>query len=163
MNTKTVYFGRSDTGHFEIQIDGLSTLMEFLGKANPDFRNAVKQGLREAASPILSRAHGKAMSIADDGTYSASLSIKTRANGNLVLQSTDPAAAVKEFAHAGAKTITSKGTPRANARLRNRSGVGVPRRADAPRVMVPSINESVPEVKSRIERYLERVLEAVNE
>jgi hypothetical protein len=36
--------------------------------------------------------------------------------------------------------------------------VGVPRRANQPRVMVPAVNDSVDEVKSRIDAKLEQVL-----
>lgn len=164
MKTETVYFKSGAYGNFAIRIDGLDRLMKFLSTANPDLQKAIKRGLKEAAShPILPDAQRRANAIADDGTFASSLSVSSRANGaSWVLKSDDPAAPVKEFAHLGAKTISSKGTKRANARLRKRSGVGVPRRAFAPRVMVPAVNENIDEVKSRIDRELEKVLERAN-
>lgn len=163
MKTETVYFKSGEFGNFAVHIDGLSSLMRHLKESDPKLRKATAEGLKEAAQPVLTKARANASRIADDGTYRQSLAITTRRNGaNIVLKSTDPAAPVKEFARLGAKTITSKGTPLANARLRKRSGVGVPRRAYAPRVMVPAVNDSTDEVMLRIQRRLARVLEGFN-
>lgn len=164
MNTETVYFQSGEFGNFAIQIDGLSTLMAFLKTADPALQKGMRDGLKEAVQPVLIRARGKASAIADDGTYAASLGVGSRANGSSwVLKSSDEAAGVKEFAHLGARTISTKGTPRANARFRKHSGVGVPRRAHAPRAMVPAVDESVDEVKSRIDAHLAKVLERAND
>lgn len=164
MKTEAVYFKSGAYGNFAIRIDGLDRLMKFLKTANPELQKAAKRDLKEAVSnPILPDAKRRAGSIADDGTFAASLSVASRANGaSWVLKSDDPAAPVKEFARIGAKTISSKGTKRANARYRKRSGVGVPRRAFAPRAMVPAVNENVDEVKSRIDRELEKIMERAN-
>lgn len=163
MNTETVYFHSGEFGNFAIRIDGLSTLMAFLKTADPELQKGIRDGLKEAVQPVLSRARGKASSIADDGTYAASLSVGSRANGSSwVLKSSDETAGVKEFARLGAKTVSAKGTPRANARLLKHSGVGVPRRAHAPRAMVPAVNESVDDVKNRIDAHLAKVLERAN-
>lgn len=163
MKTETVYFQSGEFGNFAIQIDGLSTLMAFLKTANPELQKGMRKGLKEAVQPVLVRARGKAAAFADDGTYAASLSVGSRANGaTWVLKSSDEAAGVKEFAHIGAKTISTKGTPRANARYRMHSGVGVPRRAHAPRAMVSAVNEETENVKSRIDACLAQVLEGAN-
>lgn len=142
-----------------VRVDGLDSLMRFLKDSDPQMREAIRQGLREAATPVLARARANAYRIADDGTFASSLSIRSYVSGRVVLRSSgDEAAGVKEFAHQGAKTISSKGTPLANARLRMRSGVGVPLRANHPRVMVPAVNDSAEDVKTRIDAKLEEVL-----
>ena len=56
--------------------------MKFLKTANPELQKAAKRGLKEAVSnPILPDAKRRAGSIADDGTFAASLSVASRANG----------------------------------------------------------------------------------
>lgn len=151
---------RPSGGNFNlvVRVEGLDTLMRFLKDSDPQMREALKRGLRESAAPVLGRARANASRIADDYTFGNSLSIRAYASGKVVLHSRDEAAPVKEFARLGAKTISSKGTPLANARLRKHSGVGVPRRANQPRVMVPAVNDSAEDVKSRIDAKLEEVL-----
>lgn len=164
MKTEAVYFKSGKFGNFAIRIDGLDRLMRFLKTANPELQRAMKRGLKEAVSnPILPDAQRRANAIADDGTYAASLSVSSRANGStLVLKSTDEAAGVKEFAHIGAKYIVKSGDKRANARKMGVFPAGVPRRAYAPRVMVPAVNENIDAVKARIDRELEKVLGRVD-
>lgn len=163
MNSETVYFQSGEFGNFAIQIDGLDRLMKFLKESEPLIQQAMKDGLKEAVQPVLKSAKSKAQTIADDGTFAASLTVASRKNGaNWVLKSTDPTAGVKEFARLGAKTITSKGTKLADARLAKRSGVGVPMRAYAPRAMVPAVNENTDLVKERIDAAIARVLESRN-
>lgn len=158
---KTEIFALRPSGgnfNYVVSIDGLDTLMRFLKDSDPQMRKALQKGLKEAAQPVLSKARANAQRIADDGTFAGSLSIRAYANGSIRLRSDDEAAPVKEFARRGARTISSKGTPRANARLRMHSGVGVPTRANQPRVMVPAVNDSVDAVKERIDAKLEQVL-----
>lgn len=158
MKSEAVYLGN---GSFGIEIRGLDDLMRFLKQADPALQKAMRKGLKEAVSdPVLTDARRRANAIADDGTFAASLSVTSRANGaSWLLKSDDEAGPVKEYAHKGARTRSSKGTPRADARLRMRSGVGVPLRANPPRAMVPAVNENVEEVKSRIDEALAKVLE----
>lgn len=161
-DSELVFSGNTDTGHYEVRVKGLEVLLRGLAQANPKLQKALKKALKEAASPVLDRARANARRISDDGTYESSLSIASRKNGAMyVLKTDDPAAPVKEFAHIGAKTISSKGTDLANKRLRMKSGVGVPRRAYAPRVMVPAINDSAEEVKDRIDEAMAKVMEKV--
>lgn len=164
MKTETVYFQSGEFGNFAIQVDGLDRLMKFLKTANSELYKAARKGLRDAASnPVLSDAKRRANAIADDGTYAGSLTVSSRANGaTWLLKSDDPAAPVKEFAHLGARTISTKGTKLANARFRKRSGVGVPRRAYAPRAMVPAVNDNSEKVKSRIDAELAKIMERAN-
>lgn len=161
MNTETIAFKYGDFCNLSVHIEGLRSLLRFLDHADEQLAAALRDGLRQSAQPVLSRARARAQAIQDDGTFAASLSIASRKKGSQwVLKSRDPQAGVKEFARHGAITRTSKGTPLANARLRARSGVGVPLRANAPRAMVPAVNESAPEVASSVERALAAVLEA---
>ena len=161
MNSEVIYSKSGSHGSFQVSIDGLRTLMSFLKQANPELQQAMRKGLKEAVSdPVLPDARRRANAIADDGTFAASLSITSRANGSSwLLKSDDEAGPVKEFARKGARTRSSKGTPRADARLRMRSGVGVPLRANPPRAMVPAVNENIDEIKSRIDEALAKVLE----
>lgn len=145
--------------HQAVHVDGLDSLMKWLKDADPEMRKALQEGMRESAQPVLGAARANARSIADDGTFEKSLSVRAYASGKVVLASTDPAARVKEFANLGAVTRSSKGTPLADARLRKRSGVGVPRRGNPPRVMYKALDAEVGAVASRIERRLAEVLE----
>lgn len=149
----------AENGSFYIDVKGLKDLVDWAKKADPEFKKAMNKGLKAAAQPVLQRAKSKATAIQDDGTYKNSLTISQRKNGSqYLLRSTDPAAPVKEYARPGAKTRTSKGTKLADSRLRMRSGVGVPHRANAPRVMVPAVNESADEVMARMENAIADVL-----
>lgn len=158
MNTDVVVFRSGGNFNYSVSIEGLDSLMRFLKDADPELRKALQQGLKEAAQPVLTRARANAQRIADDGTYANSLSIRARANGNVVLRSNDVAAGVKEFARLGATYKPKPTDKRRNARKMASFPVGVPRRANPPRVMVPAVNDSVEEVKSRIDAKLEQVL-----
>ena len=151
---------RPSGGNFNyvISIDGLDTLMRFLKDSDPQMRKAIQQGLKEAAQPVLSKARANAQKIADDGTFAGSLSIRAYANGSIRLRSNDEAAGVKEFAHQGARYKPKATDRRRNARKMRSFPVGVPHRANQPRVMVPAVNDSVDEVKNRIDAKLEQVL-----
>ena len=147
-------------GSYTVQIKGLSSLLKWLKDSDPKMRKGMRDGLRDAARPVLAKARANARAIADDGTMAGSLTITSRQGGaQWLLASSDEAAPVKEFARIGAVTISSKGTPRANARLREHSGVGVPRRANQPRVMIPAVNDSAESVRDTIDEALEKVLE----
>lgn len=158
MNSELVVFRSGGNFNYAVHIEGLDSLMRFLKDADPQMRKALQAGLKEAADPVLTRARANAQRIADDGTYANSLSIRARANGGVVLRSNDVAAGVKEFARRGA-TYTPKPTDkRRNARKMKSFPVGVPKRANQPRVMVPAVNDSIEEVKTRIDAKLEEVL-----
>ena len=158
MKTDVVVFKSGGNFNYSVSIEGLNSLMRFLANSDPQLRKALQQGLKEAANPVLTRARANARKIADDGTYAGSLSIRSRANGNIVLRSNDQAAGVKEFAHRGATYKPKSTDKRRNARRMASFPVGVPRRANQPRVMVPAVNDSVDEVKRRIDAKLEEVL-----
>lgn len=158
MKTDVVVFQSGANYNYSVSIDGLDALMRFLKDADPQLRKALQQGLKEAANPVLARARANARRIADDGTYAGSLSIRSRANGNVVLRSNDEAAGVKEFARRGATYRPKPTDKRRNARKMRSFPVGVPKRANQPRVMVPAVNDSTEEVKTRIDAKLEEVL-----
>lgn len=158
MKSELIYSKSGEFGSFAVHIEGLSSLMRFLGKSDPEMRKAIQQGLKEAASPILRKARANAQKIADDGTYASSLSIKSYATGTVKLASNDVAAGVKEFARRGATYAPKPSDKRINARKMKSFPVGVPRRANPPRVMIPAVDDSIGEVKTRIEENLERVL-----
>lgn len=156
-----VFFASGSFGNYSVHIKGLKSLLDYLKTADPKLEKAMKKSLKESGAPVLQKARANASSIADGGAYSSSLSLGTKSGKGtfqVLLKSSDEVAGVKEFARKGARTVTSKGTPLADARLRKRSGVGVPLRANAPRAMVPAVNDSADEVQARMEAALETVL-----
>lgn len=155
--SKTVFTG------YTIQVKGLDSLMRWLKDANPKMQKALRKGLKEAAQPVLQKARANAKRIQDDGTYAESLSIASRANGaQYVLKSTDPQAGVKEFARPGAVMVTSRAkTERSRRMVAKHAKVGVPHRANQPRVMVPAVADSANEVRDRIDQCLAEVLKEV--
>ena len=162
-DTSLIYMKDSQGGHYTVHVDGLSSLMRGLKIADPEIKKALQKALKNASAPVLGRARANARAIADDGTYEQSLSIASRKNGSMyVLKSTDGAAPVKEFASPGAVATRSYArSAKSLAMVKNRSRVGVPRRANAPRVMVPAVSDSAEEVKGRMEDEIEKALKAV--
>ena len=152
--SKVVFTGMS------VRIEGLESLLAWLGEANPKMQRALKRELKEAVSgPVLRRARANAGKIADDGTYKGSLSVGSRKNGaEYVLKSDDAAAGVKEFAHKGARYRVRANDKRVNLRKMGTFPVGVPKRAGQPRVMIPAVNDSAEEVESRVGACLDKVL-----
>lgn len=145
--SRTVFTG------YTVKVEGLDSLMRWMKDANPKLHKAMRKGLKEASKPVLEKARANASRIQDDGTFASSLSIASRANGaQYVLKSTDPNAGVKEFAKPGAVGRTYRWFGK---------HVGVPHRANKPRVMVPAVEDSADEVKDRIDECLARVLKEV--
>lgn len=158
MRTSTISTGNRSF----VQVDGLESLMRFLKSADPKLKRAMQKGLKDAASPVLAKARANASSIALDGTYAASLSIASRKGGAMyILKSTDPAAGVKEYAKPGATYRPKPDDKRRNARGMSSFPVGVPRRANAPRAMVPAVEGSTEEVKGRIDAALAEVFDRI--
>lgn len=150
MSSSTVYLGMS------IQVKGLDDLLLWMRNSDKELNAAMRLGLKEAAQPVLQRARANASSIQDDGTMRSSLSIAARRSGaEIVLKSTDEAAGVKEFAHLGAMYAVKAYDKRANARKMGRYPVGVPHRANAPRVMIPAVEKSHDEVLNKLAQCLE--------
>ena len=145
---------------YTVEIRGLDNLLNWLRHANPKLEKALKKALKDATKPVLQRARANAKRIQDDATYAESLSIATRKGGaQYVLKSTDPNAPVKEFAHEGAVMVKSRtNTDRSREMVRRHARVGVPHRANAPRVMVPAVEDSADEVRERIEKCMAEVL-----
>jgi len=173
-----------------VEIKGLDNTLNWLSHADGDLEKALKEGLKEAAAPVLRRARANAHYIQDDGTYAASLSLSSRRNGALyVIKSNDPAAGVKEFAHEGATRLVGPGAKSSTQRARKRAGlplgtssrrskivrerekaglepgyemrvvkVGVPHRANPPRVMLKALDESRNEVAAMMEKRIADVL-----
>lgn len=160
MNTEAVYFKSGTAGNWAIHVEGLDSLLRFLDSTDADAAEALRDELRAAGAPALAKARAYANTLADDGTYASSMRTVLRKTGYyLALQSDDKAARVKEFARLGAKTLTSKGTPLANARLAKRSGVGVPRRVHAtPRAMVPAVNAAFERTWQGVNAALDSIL-----
>lgn len=159
-DTSLIFESDSGGGHFKVQIDGLTELIRGLKRAEPEMNKALKKALKEASAPVLKRARANARAIADDGTLEGSLSIASRKGGAMyILKSTDEAAPIKEYAAPGAVATRSyKRTPRSLSMVEKRSRVGVPNRANAPRVMVPAVADSAEEVKSRIDEAMDDAL-----
>ncbi len=167
MSSKTVYTG------YTVQVEGLDSLHRWLKSADPKLDKAMRRGLKESMGPVLKQARANGRYIQDDGTYAESLSTASRKGGvQYVLKSTDPAAGVKEFAKPGATRLVGKSAKSSTQRARKRAGmpladglrevrVGVPRRANPPRVMIPAVHDSADEVVTRIDERLARVLEEV--
>ena len=152
--SKTMFTG------YTVEIRGLDNLLNWLRHANPKLEKAMRKGLKESMSPVLERARANAKRIQDDATYAESLSIATRKRGvQYVLKSTDPNAPVKEFAREGAVMIKSRtNTERSRKMVAEHAKVGVPHRANAPRVMVPAVQDSADEVRERIAECMEKIL-----
>lgn len=145
--SRTVFTG------YTVRVEGLDSLLRWMKDANPKLQRAFKKGLKEAMNPVLERARANAKRIQDDGTYAGSLAVASRKGGaQYVLKSTDPNAGVKEFAKPGAVGRTAKWRGR---------HVGVPHRANKPRVMVPAVADSADEVQDRIDERLAEVLKEV--
>ena len=156
---KTTLVSTGGNPSMTVSVEGLDSLLRFLKDSDPLMRKALQNGLKEAAQPVLTRARANAMKIADDGTYAGSLSIRMRSSGSMVLKSSgDEAAGVKEFAHRGARYRPKSSDKRRNARRMRSFPVGVPHRANQPRVMVPAVEDSAEEVKNRIDAKLEEML-----
>lgn len=145
---------------YTVEVKGLDSLLNWLRHSNPKLEKAMRKGLKDAMSPVLDRARANAKHIQDDATYAESLSVATRKSGaQYVLKSTDPNAPVKEFARPGAVMVKSRtNTERSRKMVAAHARVGVPHRANAPRVMVPAVEDSADEVRERIEECMARVL-----
>lgn len=139
---QTIVFSGGGNVSFAVHVEGLRDIIKVLDKGDAESTKEVYGAIGRAGSRVVASARANAQSIADDGTFASGMKIKKRVNG-FVLSNTTEAAAVKEFASRGARTISSKGTPLANARLKKKSGVGVPRRANKPRAMVPAVNDNI--------------------
>lgn len=135
---------------YTVEVKGLDSLLNWLAHADKKLEKAMRAGLKDAMTPVLDRARANARRIQDDGTFAGSLSIASRKSGvQYVLKSTDPNAGVKEFARTGAVGRTEKW---------HGKRIGVPHRANKPRVMVPAVEDSADEVRKRIDERLEDVL-----
>lgn len=139
-----------------VKVEGLNDLMRNLKLTNANGERIVKAAIKESGSMVLATARAKASAISSSGAFQSTLSIKDAGKG-IKLSSTDEAAGVIEFAKRGAKTRTSKGTARANARLAAHSGVGVPRGMQ-PRSMVPAVNENTLAIQNKVAFALERAM-----
>ena len=165
--TKTVFTG------YTVQVEGLDSLLRWMKESDPKMQKALRKGLKESMEPVLQKARANGRYIQDDGTYAESLSIASRASGaQYVLKSTDVAAGVKEFAKPGATRLVGKGARSSTQRARKYAGqslapglravrVGVPHRANKPRVMIPAVEGSAQEVEDRIDKCLADVLKEV--
>lgn len=150
------------TGH-TVQVEGLDSLLRWMKESDPKMQKALRKGLKESMEPVLQKARANGRYIQDDGTYAESLSIASRAGGaQYVLKSTDPQAGVKELANPGAVMVTNRAkTERSTRMVANHAKVGVPHRANKPRVMIPAVESSAKEVEDRIDKCLADVLKEV--
>lgn len=143
-----------------VNIENIDSTMAFLRKSDKKMYKALRKGLRKSAQPLLQSARANATAIMDDGTMRDSLRISIRANGTVLLRSTDEAAKVKEFANRGARYTPKKTDKRRNARTMNSFPVGVPR-GNPPRVMIKAINDNQEQFISSIQQTLEDTLKEV--
>lgn len=146
---QTVVLASGGNASIAVHVDGLRDIIRVLDSGDAQSAKIAYREIGAAGARVVRSARAHATSIADDGTFASAMRIRKRANG-FVLNNSDPAAGVKEFAKLGARTISSKGSSLANARLRKRSGVGVPRRAHKPRAMVPAVNENIAHTEQRV-------------
>lgn len=152
------YFDVEARGNL-VQIKGFKDLMASLKRADVELAAGLGAALTAAAEPMRADAERRARSIADDGTYASSIGLVMRKLG-VSLVSTDPAAPVKEFARRGARTLTSKGTPLAQARLARKSGVGVPAGAP-PRAMYAAVEDGVDAAVEATRAAVQAVLDGI--
>ncbi len=158
-NSEIIFTRQGPHGSFKVQMEGLDAVMRGLKRADAEMHRTLVRGLKRAAQPVLSAAKARASAIADDGTFAGSLSLGTRANGSsIVLKSSDEAAGVKEFANQGAVYRPRPDDKRRNARKMAVFPVGVPRRANAPRAMVPAVNDNVERVAAAMDEEIGRLL-----
>lgn len=155
---------------YTAKVEGLDSLMRWAKEADPKLKRALQVGIKDAMAPVLQRARANGRYIQDDGTYAESLSVASRVNGaQYVLMSTDPAAGVKEFAKPGATRLVGKSARSSTQRARKRAGlalapglrevrVGVPHRANPPRVMIPAVEGETFEVVDRVNKRIDEVL-----
>ncbi len=156
---KATTVGTAGGGAF-VQVEGLASLMRHFKNVDPRLKRAFQKALKESVSPVLEKARANASSISLNGTYAGSLSIASRKGGSMyVLKSTDPAAGVKEFARQGATYRPKPTDKRRNARSMASFPVGVPRRANAPRAMIPAVDDSTEEIVERIDAALADVMD----
>lgn len=149
-------------GNFVVQMEGLDVLMRALAQSDKAAQQGIKSGLERAGRPVLSQARANARRIADDGTFAARMSVRFRANASrMVLCNSDPAAGVKEYARPGATYRPRSDDKRRNARKMRTFPVGVPRRADAPRAMIPAVNSNVDTTRALIDAEVARAFEAI--
>ena len=142
-----------------VNVGGLSSLMKTLKESDLEMHQAMQRGLAESARPLLAKARANAERIADDGTYTSSMSIAARRqSGGIALRTTDPAAGVKEFARPGAVYKPKSTDKRRNARKMNSFPVGVPKRANQPRALYPAIDSEYQALASRIAQKIDEVL-----
>lgn len=145
---------------YTVEIKGLDNLLNWLKHADPKLEKAMRAGIKDAMQPVLEKARANAKRIhgdpprdVDDVVFGESLGIASRKSGTqYVLKSTDPVAGVKEFARRGAVGRTGKWRGKA---------VGVPHRANKPRVMVSAVEDSAEEVKRRVDERMAEVLKEV--
>ena len=143
-----------------VRIKDLDALLAWLKQVNPEINKKIRKGLKGAAQEIvLPEARRRAGAIRRTGKFAASLSIASRrAGASYVLKSTDEAAGVKEFAHLGARYSVRANDKRRNARKMGSFPVGVPRRANPPRAMVPAVNDNVERILSRVDSVIEEAM-----
>jgi len=155
---------------YTARVDGLDSLMKWAKEADTKLKKALQVGIKDAMTPVLEKARANARYIQDDGTYAESLSVASRKGGSqYVLKSTDVAAGVKEFAKPGAMRLVGKSSKSSTQRARFRAGmalapgiravkVGVPHRANPPRVMIPAVDGETFEVVDRVNKRIDEVL-----
>lgn len=138
---------------YTIEVQNLDETIEALNLVDKSMAKALKKKIKEICQPTLQKAKGYAGGLGGHptGSYAASLSLRTRANG-VVFQSTDGGGGVIEFANPGALILTGE---RAGRRA------GVPHGSRPPRALlkailedeehiVESVNSEVVKVSGRI-------------
>lgn len=103
----------SSVGGGLVRLLGYPELMRTLALFDERAPKVVRDSLRQAGRKVKSDAQAQASSWARTGAFRASIGISNTQRG-LKIRSTDPAAGVLEYAHAGATTLSGRrvGTPK---------------------------------------------------
>lgn len=133
---------------YTIEVRGLDETIRQLNELDRRLGSELKGEIREIAQPTLSKAKGFAGGVGSfpTGTYAASLSLKTYANG-VKFVSSDPGAGVIEFANPGALILTG---------VRAGRRAGVPVGSAPPRALLRAILDDEEHI---VEKVNEKVVE----
>lgn len=136
-----------------VEVINLEETIKALRQVDSGMASELKSEIRQLAKPTLQKARGYAASLGlmPTGSYAASLSLKTNANG-VAWVSTDPGGGVIEFANIGARILTG---PRRGRRA------GVPVTSGPPRALLKAVLEDQESLIQGLNRAIEMYVDEV--
>lgn len=136
-----------------VEVINLEETIRALRQVDAGMASELKSEIRRLAKPTLAKAKGYAASVglSPTGSYAASLSLKTNANG-VAWISTDPGGGVIEFANIGARILSG---PRAGRRA------GVPVTSGPPRALLRAVLDDQESIIQGLNRAIETYVDEV--